>query len=136
MAKRARAATQAAGFSDLKSRAAELGVSVKEGTVRAVGGRFYLKIGRTQYEIPVGETNSAADLRKLAGQPVQAITSGRNIVALAALRGFRPPIICYLPAASLVNEIGVDMRVALINKYVAVDVIPREVGNQLLKALA
>ena len=135
MAKRARAATKAAGFSDLKSRAAELGVPVKEGTVRAVGGRFYLKIGPTQYEIPVGETNSAADLRKLAGQQVHAVTSGRNVVAIASLRGGRPPILCYIPAPSLVNEIGADMRAALINKYVAANVIPKELGNQLVKAL-
>jgi hypothetical protein len=131
MAKRARAAVS----SNLQSRAAELGVPVKQGTVRAVGGRFYLKIGSTQYEIPVGETNSAADVRRLAGQQVHAITSGRNVVAIAAVKGFRPPIICYIPAVSLVNEIGTDMRAALINKYVEANVIPKEVGNQLIKAL-
>ena len=135
MAKRARAATRAAGSSDLKSRAAELGVPVKEGTVRAVGGRFYLKVGATQYEIPVGETNSAADLRGLAGQQVHALTSGRNVVAIGPLRGGRPPIICYIPAPGFVKEIGADMRATLINKYVAANIIPKELGNQLVKTL-
>ena len=70
---------------DLKALAAQLGAPVKEGKVTAVRDRFYVTVGQTKKEIPVGEIIDPTQIKALVGKPVSVITSGRNVIAIAGL---------------------------------------------------
>lgn len=133
MAKGSRATTRTAVTLDIKGLAAELGLPVQQGTVSAVGDRFYLTTGKTKRPIPVGETNSAADLRKLTGQPVSVILSGRNVVAIGFPK--KPWVVCYLPVPDLIKEIGADVRQDLIKRFVDNKIIPANLGRRFTQAL-
>lgn len=114
---------------DIKGLAAELGLPVQQGTVSAVGDRFYLTMGKTKLQIPVGELNSAADIGKLAGEEVPVIVSGKNVLALAyPLK--KPWILCYVPVPDLIKKIAPEMRRALIKQYTAEGIMTKQVARR------
>jgi hypothetical protein len=111
---------------------------VKLGTVKAVRNRYYVTIGKTQREIPVGEIISAADVKKAVGEEVPVIVSGRVVVAigLPLREKLRRWILCYLPPPDFLKEIGPDLRREVIARYVDMNVIPKKVGELLTRELS
>jgi hypothetical protein len=110
---------------------------VKLGTVKAVRNRYYVTIGKTQREIPVGEIISAADVGKAVGREVPVIVSGRVVVAIGSpLREKLRWILCYLPPPDFLKEIGPDLRREVIARYVDMNVIPKKVGELLTRELS
>lgn len=117
---------------DLKALAAQLGAPVKEGKVTAVRDRFYVTVGQTKKEIPVGEIIDPTQIKALVGKPVSVITSGRNVIAIAGL-GWRPPIIvCYIPAPDLIKEIRQDLRARVVQGFADRKVITPALQERLL----
>jgi hypothetical protein len=117
---------------DMKALAAELSVPVKEGKVTIARDRYYVTIGATKKEIPVGEVIDPAQIKALVGKPVSVIISGRNIVAIAGV-GWRPPIIvCYIPVPDFVKGIREDLRVSILKGMVDRKVITPALQERLL----
>jgi hypothetical protein len=117
---------------DMKALAAELGVPVKEGKVTTARDRYYVTIGATKKEIPVGEIIDPAQIKALVGKPVSVIISGRNIVAISGL-GWRPPIIvCYLPLPDFIKGIRQDLRVSILKGMVDRQIITPALQERLL----
>jgi len=117
---------------DIKALAAELGVPVKEGKVTAARDRYYVTIGATKKEIPVGEIIDAAQLKALVGKPVSVVISARNIVAITGL-GWKPPIIvCYIPVPDFVKGIRQDLRATVLKGMVDRQVITPALQERLL----
>ena len=107
---------------DVKKLSEELGASVKLGTVSAVRGRYFVKVGATKKEVVVGDTNPAAEVKALVG-PVAVVVSGRTIVAVGKPPR-RPWIICYIPVPDLIRQVRPELRTALLKQYVSKGVIP------------
>ncbi len=116
---------------NVKELAVELGATVKEGKVTAVRDRYYVVVGQTKAEIPLGDFSTAADVRKLVGGTFPVVLSGRTIVAIGIPRRPFCYILCYVPAPSLINQILPEMRAALLKQYVAQGVISAQVAGQL-----
>ena len=117
---------------DMKALAAELGVPVKEGKVTTARDRYYVTIGATKKEIPVGEIIDPVQIKALVGKPVSVIISGRNIVAISGA-GWRPPIIvCYLPAVDFVKGIREDLRASILKGMVDRQIITPALQERLL----
>ena len=127
-------AAKAAPKADLKALAAQLGVPVKEGKVTVVRDRYFVTIGATKKQIPVGEIIDAAAIKPLAGKVVSVVVSGRTIVAIADA-GWRPPIItCYIPAPDFIKGIREELRVSILKGMVERQIITPELQQQLLAA--
>ena len=94
----------------------------KEGKVTTANKRYYVTVGRTRKEIPIGEVIAAADIRKLVGKTVPVLVAGSSIVRL----GKGPGIICYIPAPNLASQIRPDVRQFLTQKYRQLGVLPAE----------
>lgn len=124
------------GFSvALKAIAEQLGMPIKDGTVTASRDRFYVTVGPTKREIPVGEMIDAKDLRPLVGRHVAVVVSGRNILALEDPLSRRPiRILCYIPAPDLLNRVRPAIRAALLDAYVKQGLIEASVGRKLAAA--
>jgi hypothetical protein len=117
---------------NMKALAAELGVPVKEGKVSAVRDRYYVTVGQTKREIPVGEVIDLDQIKALAGKPVSVITAGRNVVAIAGV-GWKPPIIvCYIPVPDFVKGIRQDLRATILKAMVDRQVITPALQERLL----
>jgi len=117
---------------DLKALAAELGVPVKTGKVTAVRDRYFVTVGQAKKEIAVGEVIDAADIKKLVGQSVSVVISGRNIVAISGL-GWKPPIIvCYIPVPDLIKGIRQDLRATVLKGFVDRQVITPALQERLM----
>jgi hypothetical protein len=117
---------------DLKALAADLGVPVKEGKVTAVRDRYFVTVGQTKKEIPVGEIIDQAQIKSLVGKPVSVIVSGRSIVAVAGA-GWKPPIVvCYVPVPDIINGIRQDLRAAVLKGMVARKVITADLQERLM----
>ncbi len=117
---------------EMKSLAAELGVPVKEGKVTVVRDRYYVTVGQTKKEIPVGEIIDAAQIKALAGKPVSVIIAARNIVAIAGV-GWKPPIIvCYIPVPDFIKVIRQDLRVSVLKGMVDKQIITPQLQERLL----
>jgi len=117
---------------DIKTLAAELGVPVKEGKVTAVRGSYFITVGRTRKQIPVGEMIDAAQIKSLVGKTVLVVISGSSIVAIGGLT-WRPPIIvCYIPAPDIIKRIRPELQETLIRSFVARKVIPAKAAESLL----
>ena len=117
---------------DMKALAAELGVPVKEGKVTAARDRYYVTVGQTKKEIPVGEIIDSAQIKALVGKPVSVIISGRNVVAIAGA-GWRPPIIvCYIPVPDIIKGIRQDLRATVLKGLVDRKVITPALQERLL----
>lgn len=121
---------------DVKSLAAELGVPVMQGTVKAVRDRYYVTIGKTQREIPVGEIVSAADVKKAVGANVPVVVSGAAVVAIGLSFDDvvkRRWILCYVPPPpDLFKKIDADLRQDLVKRYIDLGVIPTKFGEVLM----
>ena len=125
-------AAKAAPKADLKALAAQLGVPVKEGKVTVVRDRYFVTIGATKKEIPVGEIIDAAQLKALVGKPVSVVISARNIVAITGL-GWKPPIIvCYIPVPDFVKGIRQDLRATVLKGMVDRQIITPALQERLL----
>ena len=118
---------------DVKALSKELGANVKEGKITAARGRYYVTVGATKREIPVGDLNPEADVKAFAGLTVPVIVAGRSIIAIGDLKWKRPPILCYIPAPDIFKQIRPDLRAKLIDRYVDVGAIPGQLGEQLLQ---
>jgi hypothetical protein len=118
---------------DLKSLAAELGVPVKEGKVTAVRDSYYITVGQTKKQIPVGEIIDTAQIKSLVGKSASVIISGRNIVAIAGAIWKPPIIVCYIPVPDFIKQIRPELRETLINAYASRKVITPEVQERLLE---
>jgi hypothetical protein len=117
---------------DMKALAAELGVPVKEGKVTAARDRYYVTVGQTKKEIPVGEIIDSAQIKALVGKPVSVIIAGRNVVAIAGA-GWRPPIIvCYIPVPDIIKGIRPDLRATVLKGLVDRKVITPALQERLL----
>jgi hypothetical protein len=117
---------------DMKALAAELGVPVKEGKVTTARDRFYVTIGATKREIPVGEIIDAAQIKALVGKRISVIISARNIVAISGL-GWKPPIIvCYIPVPDFIKGIRQDLRTTVLKAMVAREIITPALQERLL----
>ena len=117
---------------EMKALAAELGVPVKEGKVTVVRDRYYVTVGQTKKEIPVGEIIDAAQIKALAGKPVSVIIAARNIVAIAGV-GWKPPIIvCYIPVPDFLKAIRQDLRVSVLKGMVDKQIITPQLQERLL----
>ncbi len=125
-------AVRASSPAELKALAVELGVPVKEGKVTAVRDRYFVTIGETKREIPVGEIVDLAQIKGLVGQSVSVITSGKNLVAIAGL-GWRPPIIvCYIPVPDFIKGIREDLRATILKGMVDRKIITAQLQERLL----
>lgn len=117
---------------ELKRLAVELGVPVKEGKVTAVRDRYFVTIGETKREIPVGEIIDLAQIKGLVGQSVSVITAGRNLVAIGGL-GWKPPIVvCYIPVPDFINGIRQDLRATILKGMVDRKIITPALQERLL----
>jgi hypothetical protein len=116
---------------DVKALAAELGATVKEGQVTAVRDRYFVAVGQTKTEIPVGDFSTLADVRKLVGGTLPVVISGRTIVAVGIPRRPFCYILCYIPAPSLISQILPEMRAALLKQYVDKGVISQQLAGEL-----
>lgn len=117
---------------DMKALAADLGVPVKEGKVSVIRDRYYVTVGQTKKEIPVGEIIDPAQVKALVGQSVAVIIVGRNIVAIARPK-WRPPIIvCYIPVPDIIRGIRPDLRATVLQGLVDRKVIDRGLQQRLL----
>ena len=117
---------------DLKALAADLGVPVKEGKLTAVRDRYYVTIGQTKKELPVGEIVDPAALKPLVGKSVSVIVAARNIVAIAGV-GWKPPIIvCYIPAPDFLKAIRQDLRASVLKGMVEKQIITPQLQERLL----
>jgi hypothetical protein len=117
---------------NMKALAAELGVPVKEGKVTTARDRYYVTIGATKKEIPVGEIIDRAQIQALVGKPVAAIVSGRNIVAIGGA-GWKPPIIvCYIPVPDFIKGIRQDLRASILKGMVDRQIITPALQERLL----
>jgi hypothetical protein len=94
----------------------------KEGKVTTANKRYYVTIGRTRKEIPIGEAIAAGDIRKLVGKTVPVLVAGSSIVRI----GKGPGIICYIPAPNLASQIRPDVRQFLTQKYRQLGLLPAE----------
>ena len=115
---------------DVKQLSEELGATVKEGTVSAVRGKYFVSVGVLKKEIVVGDTTPEAEVKALAGRPVAVVMSGRNIVAIGGVPR-RPWILCYIPVPDLIKRIREDLRGDLLNRYAAANVIPAQAAKAL-----
>lgn len=115
---------------DVKQLSEELGATVKGGKVTAVRGRYFVTVGATKKEIVVGDTTPESEVKKLVGQAVAVVTSGRTIVAIG-----KPPrkpwIICYIPVPDIINKIRPELRGELLNRYVKLNLIPTKAAQAL-----
>lgn len=111
--------------------AAETGMTLKAAKVAAARDKFVVKIGATQKPIPVGEINSAADIKKLVGKDVVVAVSGSTIVGIGGKFPGCYWIICYIPVPDLFKRIGPEIRQVLVQKYVDQKVITPEFGKQI-----
>ena len=124
----ARKRTIAVGV-DVKKLSEELGTTVKEGTVTAVRGKYYVTVGRLKKQIVVGDTTPEAEVKALAGRHVGVVLSGRTIVAIGGPK--RPWIICYVPVPDLFKKVREELRGDLLNLYAGLNVIPARAAEQL-----
>lgn len=107
---------------DVKKLSAELGATVKLGTVSAVRGKYFVSVGATKKEVVVGDTTPASEVKALVG-PVAVVVSGRTIVAIGKPPR-RPWIVCYIPVPDLIRQVRPELRTALLKQYVSRGVIP------------
>ena len=79
--------------------------------------------------IAVGDTNPVAEVKAMVGKPVGVVVSGRTIVAI----GRRPGrwIVCYIPVPDLMRNVREDLRGALLDRYVKLNVIPTKAAQGL-----
>jgi hypothetical protein len=83
-------------------------------------------------EIPVGDTVSPAEIKKLMGQVVPVLTAGRTIIAVG--KPTRPgcySILCYVPRPDFKSEIDEATRLSAIDKLVASGKLTPTLGQQL-----
>lgn len=118
---------------DVKTLSQQLGASVKEGKVTAARGRYFVTVGATKREIPIGDLNPEVDVKPFVGLIVPVIVAGRTIIAIGDLKWKRPPIICYLPAPDIFKQIRPDLRAKLVDRYVGLGAIPAQLGQQLIE---
>lgn len=119
---------------DVKALSAQLGATVKEGRVSTVRDRYYLTLGQKKLEIPVGDTVSIADIKKMVGRRVPVIVARSTIVAIGSPLGHGCYwIICYKPIPDILKQIGEAIRVDTIKEFVKTGVLT-EVQAQTLKA--
>jgi hypothetical protein len=116
---------------DVKKLSEELGATVKLGTVSAVRGRYFVKVGATKKELVVGDTTPAAEVKALVG-PVAVVVSGRTLVAIGKPPR-RPWILCYIPVPDLMRQIRPELRTALLKQYVGKGVIPDKAVSGLAR---
>lgn len=114
---------------DVKALSAALGATVKEGKVNAVRGRYFVTVGALKKEIVVGDTTPEAEVRAMVGKRVAVVIARRTIVAIGLPR--KPWIVCYIPAPDLVRKVREELRGELLNRYVALNVIPAEAAEKL-----
>lgn len=99
------------------------------------GGKYYLKVGSRQMEIPVGPLTHEADIRKLVGKNVNVIysdTPPKQIVAIT--QGKRPPfvcVLCYIGPPDVFGKISPAIRQAFVREMVKARVISPKIGRSL-----
>jgi hypothetical protein len=114
----------------------DLGMRTREGVLEKRGSGFFLKVGRTRQEIPVGQFLDPADLNKLAGKEVLVGYSGSSIVVIVAKWPVtRPPrfpcVMCYYPAPNLLRRIRPEMKEVLLRRFVKDRIISPQLADQL-----
>ncbi|MGJ5818368.1 hypothetical protein [Paludibaculum fermentans] len=117
---------------DVKALAAEIGATVKEGKLTTVRNKYILTVGNTKNELVPGEMIDEAELKKLAGQIVPVVVSGRTIVALGYPDRPWCYILCYVPGPDIWKRIRPELRVQLIKQYAAAGVINSKLEQVLL----
>lgn len=116
---------------DVKALAAEIGATIKEGKLATVRDKYILTVGNTKKELVPGELIDAAELKKLAGQVVPVVVSGRNIVAVGYPGKPWCYILCYLPGPDIWKRIRPELRIHLIKQYAAAGVITSKMEQDL-----
>jgi len=80
------------------------------GKVSRVGGKYLVTVGRKKYTLPVGTLISRELISGAVGQELEVTIANNTLVAIS---GRRPPITCYIPAVSLLNEVEPEVQAAL-----------------------
>jgi len=106
------------------------GVVQKPAKLVAVKGTYYLAIGDVRKELPVGII-PAADLAKLVGKEVTAITAGRNVIAIVGPGIKLRPWPCYIPVPNLFKQIQLDVQQLILDKFVDEGIITKAVAERL-----
>lgn len=113
----------------------DLGMETREGVLEKQRGRFILKIGRTQKEIPVGQFLDPTDLNKLAGKEVLVGYFGSSIVVIVPKLPPKPPkfpcVMCYYPAPDLLRRVRPEMSEVLLKRFIKERIIPERLADQL-----
>ncbi len=116
---------------DVKGLAAEIGATVKEGKIKAVRDKFFVTIGAKQQELVTGQFMDTPALKKLVGQTVPVIVSGRNIVSIGYPKRPGCYILCYLIASDLLKQVLPELRNNLIQQFVKAKVISEQMAQDM-----
>jgi hypothetical protein len=95
-------------------------------------GKYFLTIGRSKLEIPVGTIVTEQDARSMVGKDVYAAVSGKNIVAIARIPDW---IICYIPAPDFLKKVRPDVQRNIIEKMASEKIITPRLKAELLRGL-
>lgn len=109
-------------------------VPAKAGKIIASRGKYFVQVGATKKELPVGTLISEAQAKTLAGKNVGVYVSGKSIVAIAPWdkqRFKKPWIICYLPAPDLFKRINERLRDIVRETYLQEGILSQEVAAKL-----
>lgn len=120
---------------EFKALASDTGVTLKPVKVTAARGKFMVKLGAAQKELLVGETNAAADVKKLVGKNAVAAISGKTIAAIGARLPGCYWIICYIPVPDLFQRIRPELRSQLIRKFVDEKVFSESFAEEIQQQL-
>ncbi len=117
---------------DVKALAAEIGATVKEGKVTAVRDKFVLSLAGAKKQLITGELIDVTELKKLVGQTVPVVVSGRTIVAIGYPQKPWCYILCYYPGPDIWRRIRPELRANLVKQYAKAGVISSKMEQVLL----
>jgi hypothetical protein len=94
------------------------------GKVSRVGRKYFFKAGKKKVEIPVGSVVSKQLIGGVVGKEVEALVFRGTVVGV---RGpGRPPILCYIPAASIFSAVEPAVQHALKAEFIKQGIITGE----------
>ena len=118
----------------------KIGLPSKDGTLKFVRGQYFFVSGETNTALPTSFAN-AAQLGKMIGGDVTAITAGNNIILVLGWptppKVWKPQcFLCYVPAPDLINRINPVAQRAVIEGMVAAKVLTAAQGRPMLELVA
>jgi hypothetical protein len=95
-------------------------------------GKYLLKIGARNMEIPTGLITPEADIKKMVGKEVSVIFSDKRPGQIIAITRFkRPPILCYIPPLDWARRIHPEVRNGFVRELERDGVISPKLGRSL-----